>query len=94
MPGNIECLKELVPGLVEVSGGVIIAGLQREKQAAKSFDVLDVLFEGGGANFINKGTNGRWKDVLSPEDIAKCDEVAARNLTPDCAHWLKTAELG
>ena len=68
--------------------------LQWMKQAAKSFESLDVLFEGGGANFINKGTNGRWKDVLSPEDIAKCDEVAARNLTPDCAHWLKTAELG
>ena len=68
--------------------------LQWMKQAAKSFERLDVLFEGGGANFINKGTNGRWKDVLSPDDIAKCDEVAARNLTPDCAHWLKTAEFG
>jgi aryl sulfotransferase len=43
--------------------------------------------------FFNKGTNGRWRDVLSPEEVALCDEVAGKNLTPDCAHWLKTGEL-
>ena len=53
----------------------------------------DMVFEGGGGNFINKGTNGRWKDVLSAVDIAKCDEIAAKNLSPDCARWLKTGEL-
>lgn len=43
--------------------------------------------------FFNKGTNGRWRDVLSPQDVALCDEVAGKKLTPDCAHWLKTGEL-
>ncbi|NWG92600.1 MAG: sulfotransferase domain-containing protein [Parvularculaceae bacterium] len=62
------------------------------RQASKSFPYLEVVFEGGGANFINKGTNGRWRDVLSPEEVAKADHCAARNLTPDCAHWLKTGE--
>jgi aryl sulfotransferase len=63
------------------------------KKRAADVELLKLFFEGGGANFINKGTNGRWKDVLSAEDIAKCDEVAAMNLSPDCAHWLKTGEL-
>jgi hypothetical protein len=36
----------------------------------------------------SKGTNGRWRDVLSAEEIAAADEIAAQNLTPDCAHWL------
>lgn len=63
-----------------------------KKRAAK-VEILDVVFEGGGANFINKGTNGRWKDVLSAQDIAKCDEIASKNLSADCAHWLKTGEL-
>ncbi len=45
------------------------------------------------AGFFNKGTNGRWRDVLSPEEVALCDEVAGKKLTPDCAHWLKTGEL-
>ncbi len=30
---------------------------------------------------------------LSDEEIARCDEVAAKHLSPDCAHWLKTGEL-
>ena len=45
------------------------------------------------AGFFNKGINGRWRDVLSPEEVALCDEVAGKKLTPDCAHWLKTGEL-
>ena len=31
----------------------------------------------------------RWT-VLSAEDIAKCDEIAAKNLTPDSAHGTKS----
>lgn len=50
-------------------------------------------FKDGAASFFNKGTNGRWRDVLSPEEVALCDEVAARRLPPDCAYWLKTGEL-
>jgi aryl sulfotransferase len=42
--------------------------------------------------FFNKGTNGRWQGVLSPEEVALCDEVAAKKLTADCAHWLKTGQ--
>jgi hypothetical protein len=37
--------------------------------------------------------NGRWKDVLSPTEIALADEAAGKYLTPDCAHWLMTGEL-
>jgi aryl sulfotransferase len=51
---------------------------------------MDALFENGAASFFNKGANGRWREVLSPAEIARCDEVAAARLTPDCAHWLKT----
>jgi len=32
-------------------------------------------------------------DVVSAEEIAKADEIAAQNLTPDCAHCLKTGGL-
>jgi aryl sulfotransferase len=61
------------------------------RQAAKS-PALEMIFEGGGANFINKGSNGRWKDVLTADEIAKADALAAANLTPDCARWLRTGE--
>ena len=42
---------------------------------------------------FHKGVIGRWRDVLTPAEIARCDEVAARNLTPDCARWIATGEL-
>lgn len=52
------------------------------------------LFQGGlKKSFINKGTNGRWRELLSADDIRKYEAIAASRLTPDCAHWLATGEL-
>ncbi len=51
------------------------------------------IFVGGGKTFIHKGTNGRWRDTLTPEDIEKYQRLASENLTPDCAHWLATGQL-
>lgn len=50
------------------------------------------VWEGGGKTFINKGTNGRWKDTLTPEDVARYEEVALEQLGPECAHWVATGE--
>jgi aryl sulfotransferase len=47
-------------------------------------------FEGGAKTFINKGTNGRWRDVLSAEEIAAYERTAEAQLGPDCAAWLAT----
>jgi aryl sulfotransferase len=52
------------------------------------------FFAGGlSSGFINKGTNGRWRDVLSEDESRKYENVAASRLTPDCARWLATGEL-
>jgi aryl sulfotransferase len=45
---------------------------------------------GGPSTLINLGTNGRWASVLSNDEVAKCDRIAARHLPRDCAHWLST----
>lgn len=50
-------------------------------------------FEGGLKSFIYKGTNGRWRDVLTREDMHKYEAAAAASLTPDCARWLATGLL-
>lgn len=56
--------------------------------------MVNDFFEGGIAqSFIHKGTNGRWRDMLSDEEIRKYEETATRNLTPDCAAWLETGRL-
>lgn len=50
-------------------------------------------FKDGADTFIHKGTNSRWRDVLNDDDIRKYEKAVARNLTPDCAHWLATGDL-
>ena len=46
------------------------------------------IFDGGGASFINNGVNGRWRDVLSPEESADYLRMAEARLTPECLAWL------
>lgn len=54
--------------------------------------VLAAGVTGGAHGFFHKGTNGRWRDVLTADDAAKYERVAAANLAPDCAHWLATGD--
>merc|ERR1712176_857788 len=50
------------------------------------------LWEGGGKSFIFKGTNGRWKGVLSDRQNAAYERKLLE-LPPDCATWLETGRL-
>ena len=52
-----------------------------------------MFWEGGAETFINKGVNGRWKDVLSPQESAAYEAMAVEKLGPDCARWLATGQL-
>ena len=45
-------------------------------------------FVGGAAQFLHKGTNGRWKDVVSSADLARYDAQVEALFTPDLAHWV------
>jgi aryl sulfotransferase len=58
------------------------------RKAAAGDPLLNMVFKQGATTFINKATNGRWRDVLSPEEIDLADRIAARELSPDCAAWL------
>lgn len=88
---DIALDETLLPAIVEH------CSIDFMRNAAKSDAEEDarsnMVFIGGADVFYNKGTNGRWKEVLSAKEIAMADDVAAGHLTPDCAHWLKTGEL-
>jgi len=47
-----------------------------------------VSWKGGADTFMNSGTNGRWREVLSEAELAQYDAAVERGLTPDCAQWL------
>ena len=46
------------------------------------------IFEGGASVFINKGINGRWRNVLTEQDIAEYERTAREKLGGECARWL------
>lgn len=49
-----------------------------------------VPFKGGAQSFFHKGTNGRWREMLSPKELLLYDAAARRELTGDCRQWLET----
>lgn len=53
-----------------------------------------IAFEGGAKGFINKGTNGRWVDVLSDEDNKRYLAKAREELGEEGAAWLEKGRLG
>lgn len=55
---------------------------------------LSAVLKGGAETFFYKGTNGRWRDVLSSEELALYDQAAQRVLTADCRYWLENGRQG
>ena len=43
--------------------------------------------------FFHKGTNGRWRDVLTEDDLALYEDLNSRALSPDAARWLEEGSL-
>ena len=62
-----------------------------KKNASKSVPMGGVFWEGGAETFIYKGTNGRWRDVLSEEESRNYEQRAIEELGEACAQWLKGA---
>ena len=60
--------------------------------AEPSVPLGGAMWEGGAKTFIHKGTNGRWRDVLTEEDNANYESRALEELGPECAHWLASGE--
>lgn len=48
----------------------------------------DASFVGGVATFMYKGTNGRWRDLLTEEELAQYDARAAQ-LDPQLRTWVE-----
>jgi aryl sulfotransferase len=60
-----------------------------KKNAEQVTLMSEDIFTGGAQQFIYKGTNGRWRGVLSQHDISLYEQVVEKRLSPDCAQWLE-----
>lgn len=74
----------LWPALVEAGS---FTSMRRE--GGKLLPSADNTFEGGAERFLFKGTNGRWRDVLTEEDLALYDAKVQAKFTSGLAVWLE-----
>lgn len=72
------------PSLVAAAGFEVMqaAGDELMPQAKR-------LFVEGSQRFFNKGTNGRWRSVLTDADLALYDAKVHQKLSPNLAAWLE-----
>ncbi len=49
-------------------------------------------WKGGAKTFINKGSNGRWREKLTAEDSAAYEARALKELGAECVRWLESGE--
>ena len=50
-------------------------------------------FEGGAQSFLFKGTNGRWRDILTEAELEAYRKRAADFLPPDGVRWLENGAV-
>jgi aryl sulfotransferase len=83
---EIEVAEERWPAIVEA---VQIDQMRKDAVAASAgMEANPDVFEGGIATFIHKGTNGRWRGVLSDDDLVLYEKAVA-TLDPGLRSWLE-----
>lgn len=97
MPGQIARIAEFLG--IEVPEDRWAAILEHcsfdymKRNAAKSAPLGGIFWDGGAETFIHKGTNGRWRDVLTQEESARYDRRATQKLGIEAADWLANGML-
>ncbi|MFW6093838.1 MAG: sulfotransferase domain-containing protein [Pseudomonadota bacterium] len=62
-----------------------------KQHADRTVPLGGIFWDGGATTFINKGVNGRWRDVLTDAECAEYEARAEAELGPECARWLAGA---
>jgi aryl sulfotransferase len=97
LPGEIRRVADYLN--IDVSDAMVasiadaVSFSSMKTNAAKILPGAEFVWKGGAQTFLNKGTNGRWRDVLTEDDLKLYEAAVARELTPDCAHWLEHGRL-
>ncbi len=84
---DIPVKEDLMPAILEHCSFSYM-----KDHATQSVPLGGIFWEGGAKTFIHKGTNGRWRGLLSPEDIAEYETKAVEELGAACARWLASGQ--
>jgi aryl sulfotransferase len=91
LPGEIKRIAGFVgipltdTVIAEIVPDVSLEALRRMAESHGAYTGM----KGGPQSFFFKGSNGRWKDVLTEEELAMYEDTASKVLTPDCRAWLE-----
>jgi aryl sulfotransferase len=72
-----------------VAGTTFENAKQRAAAEAEASGEGNTIWKGGSDSFFFKGSNGRWRDLLTEEDLALYEQSKERVLSSDCARWLE-----
>ena len=50
---------------------------------------MNETWRGGASAFFHAGGGGRWRGVLTDDDLRLYEKTKARVLEPECASWLE-----
>jgi aryl sulfotransferase len=74
---------------------VVVDGCTFESMRADADKVgnFDRAFEGGAKSFLFRGANGRWREVLTEDELRRYRHRVEELLAPEAAHWLEHGSL-
>lgn len=81
---DISIPDDLWPGFIEAASFQTM-----RRDAAKIAPGVTSMFEKGADTFFFKASNGRWRDVLTPGDLAQYEAKVRGNFSSDCAAWVE-----
>lgn len=85
---DIECPQDTLEAIADP---VTFKSMKRDAEVLDPNAVKG--FKGGANTFFIKGTNGRWRGVLTDEDLVMYDRAVARELSANCHRWLEHGRL-
>lgn len=86
---GIPVNEDVWPGLVEAAS---FAAMKREGPSL--LEGYELIFRGGSESFLHKGTNRRWCDVLTADELADYGALVRERCSPALAHWLEHGREG
>lgn len=86
---DIEVAESLWPQLVEAAGFEAMRA-----EGGKLLPMAEGVWDSGSNSFINRGTNGRWRDLYRQEDVELYEQRLRQECDPQLAQWIEHGRLG
>ena len=95
--GNLRSEIECVADFLEIEVDNETVNTITQSTTFSSMKESSKQLMGKGQWMINKGTNGRWQEILKEEDLALYERAKAeairQGISAECLKWLETGQI-